>query len=267
MKAPGALKNWPEWGLGFVAEPRVVRRLEDGLTNHSYLLEENNTRWVLRLNADNSEQLDIDRRVEQRILAAAASVGLSPRRYYCSPESEILVSEYLPPWQPAALGKQELDLLAARMWMLHQLKASQVPAVDYVEYTERYVAQLKHEMAWTPDLASLRDSEIRHLEAFIAQRRTLPLARLTLCHHDPSPAHWRLQGQTLCLIDWEYAALRDPACDLALLVEGWRLSPQQITVLLAGYEGGVSLERLADARRVCQYVNRLWYALQRVKET
>lgn len=256
------LKHWREWGLDLAEEPVAVRALENGLTNRNFLLNSAGRKLVLRLNAANSVALGIDRMIEAKILAVTATVGLSPKRYYCDPEKGILVTDFLDAWQPQTLNSVHLKLLAKRLWQVHQLDVD-VPAVSYVDYTECYMEQLyRRQGGLTRQQEQWRATELPFVEVF-ESRAGLPAGiGPRLCHHDPSPSHWRLQDEQLCLIDWEYAALRDPACDLVLLARSWRFSPPQIEQLLYNYGPGVSKQRFAEAQRVCDYVDRLWFAIQ-----
>ncbi|WIO74878.1 phosphotransferase [Porticoccaceae bacterium LTM1] len=261
MNLQTALQSWPDWQLGFTEAPQLIEQLEGGLTNRTFLLGCAGRQWVLRINAVNSESLGIDRQLEQHVLGFTSKAGLSPRKYYCDPDWRFLVTEFLPAWCPQELGQSELKQLAERMRDLHHLPITGVPHVDYLEYTEAYVQRLRDQSRWPARLAEVREREVRHIEKFQSETAGNPSAQFGLCHHDPSPMHWRIQETGLCLIDWEYSAVRDPACDLALLIDSWRLSDEQQSMLLAEY-GDIAMQRVSDARRVCRYVNRLWFALQ-----
>ncbi len=255
-------ENWPEWGFDLVDRPVVIRQLDSGQTNNSFLLESGGRRLVLRLNAKNSTALGIDRSVEEKILAATSEAGLSPRQYYCNPQQGILVTDYLPPWRPGPLESMHLEQFAGLLRQIHELEAD-VPAVNYVAYTEQYVAQLQQKRGSLSKVQiELRDRELPFVTAFQSQLDSPSHAGPRLCHHDPTPEHWRQQNRQLCLIDWEYAALRDPACDLVLFAQGWRLSCEQEQQLLRYYGSGVSRQRFGEAKRVCEYVDRLWFEIQ-----
>ena len=261
MICTAAIEQWQSWGLSFTKTPEILGPLPGGLTNTSYLLQGADSRWVLRINADNSAQLGIDRDLESRILAITAEAGLSPKDYFCNLNDDYLVTRYLPGWQQP-INNATLAAIAQFMRQLHQLPADQIVAVDYLEYTESYVALLKQSGAWPDDLENERQQTLAHIRKF----NLSPLARACLCHHDPSPSHWRLQDGQPCLIDWEYAARRDPACDLALLVQSWRLSPAQVELLLHyyndGINSGIDQSRLAAADKICRYIERLWFAIK-----
>lgn len=261
MNLQVALQSWPDWGLGLTEPPHLVGPLQGGLTNQTFLLAASGGQWVLRVNATNGESLGIDRQLEQYILGITAKAGLSPQQFFCDSESGLLVTEFLPAWQPQEMGQSELKQLAERMRDLHQLPISDVPRIGYLEYTEAYVQRLREQSLWTAQLESIREQEILHIEKFQSDEPGHQQYTAGLCHHDPSPQHWRIQEAGLCLIDWEYSAVRDPACDLALLIDSWQLSKEQQLVLLASY-GDIAMQRVADARRVCRYVNHLWFALQ-----
>lgn len=61
---------------------------------------------------------------------------------------------------------------------------------------------------------------------------------LVPCHHDPWPENFLDTAAGLCLLDWEYSAMGDPAWDLADLVVEAALDPSAIDRFLTSYAGG-----------------------------
>lgn len=267
IDANRALRSWRQWSLQLTTEPVVVSALAGGQTNQTLLLDSNGRKLVLRINAANSERLGVDRQMEAAILQATAPVGLSPSVCHIDIEAGFLVTEFLPQWQPDREANSDwLAMLAERMFAIHQLEVP-VAAVDYVAYTEAYIDQLRElngrvnsggvNNGLSKQVSQLRDRELPFVERFQRQQ-----VKAKLCHHDPAPEHWRIQNGEPCLIDWEYAAKRDPACDLVLLCQSWQLNEAQQQQLLSAYGGGVSQQRFNEAIRVCRYIDKLWYEIQ-----
>ncbi len=117
-----------------------------------------------------------------------------------------------------------------------------------------------------PLLRSLRwptDAERREVEAVA---RALTDAPPALCHHDLRPANLRWTGDRIVFIDWEYAAMADPAFDL---VEARRTFGADYAVpLMEAYRraGGPGVPTEA-MERAAELLERHWYGLHRPETT
>jgi len=256
-----------QWQLWCDSEPELVRQLKGGLTNASYLIRAQDKEWVLRINAKNSADLDLNRQLESQILSLQGIDRLAPRLVYCDPGSNFMVMEYLPGkvWQSDAVHSQkDIADLAKLLKAIHQLATvdgvldCRQKAMNYWRHIDnsspiaRAIKKLQPTMAWHFDQASAQ-CEIVYL-----------------CHND------LLADNLICAddgglyaIDWEYAAMGDPYFDLAVIVEGHGLDAVQSQALLAAYIGDVAVEacinaqqRLFHSRVIYCYLALLWYVLQ-----
>ena len=234
---------------GFSAA-RVRRRLSDGPTNRSWLLENGGERFVLRLDKAEAARLGLDRRNEQRVCASVAAAGLAPRPVYFDPATGIYMRYWEPghSWSPDDLleptNLRSLARVLRRLHRLPQLGKRFNPAAAL----RRYAAQTGTAQA-----------------AALAERAGLLLAELDrdrpedcLCHNDlvsgnilsREVAH----GCDPWLIDWEYAALGDPLFDLAVVVQHHRLDPARQRLFLQAYrEGAVEAEDSERLQRQCDF--------------
>ena len=73
--------------------PKVVKQLEGGLTNISYLIEAGSERAVLRVNNPDASKLGVNRQTEITILKYLASKAWVPTVYFA--DQACLVSEYI----------------------------------------------------------------------------------------------------------------------------------------------------------------------------
>jgi len=261
------LAEWQQWGLGLTEAPRVLNELPGGLTNQSYLLQSGLKQWVLRCNAENSVDLGIDRQQENKILTLTARAKLSPFPTYTHTFYDYLVSPCLPQWQCAsesltsAGSDGDIESMANRVKKLHNLEVNDtdISTLNYVQHSQNYLHSINNRIGSLPsDIAQLQQVELPFVELFQNTMR-----QSVLCHNDLSPPHWRLQGDDLCLIDWEYASLGDAVFDLAVLIDTWQFNDSQIDCLLSCY-GGVDRGRFELAQRVNRYISKLWFCLQRL---
>jgi len=90
-----ALASIRDWGLADSRHPDDVVLLGHGLTNQSYLLRWPDRQLVLRLNASNSQQLGLDREMENTIHRSAAQHNLAPNIFYSDANWQFVVTDYI----------------------------------------------------------------------------------------------------------------------------------------------------------------------------
>lgn len=208
------------------SEARVLERLEGGLTSRSYVVDLGGERFVLRLDTPEAGRLGLNRRAERDVCEALANAGLGPRPLHFDAARGVYLRPYLPgrAWTPDDLRRQEnLDRLAVLLRRVHALPATGAP-FDPVGAAKRYADTLGTETA-----AGLVD------QVAAAYRRIEPGATV-LCHND-LVARNVLAGETVVLIDWEFAGMGDPIFDLAVVVQHHGLSDRLEEGFLTAYLG------------------------------
>lgn len=249
-----ALSAWPQWGEVIDEAPKLLRSLPGGLTNSSYLLQAGTQRLVLRLNADNTHCLGIDRAQEAAAWRAAAAAGLAPALVYVDPEYHYLVSDYLCsiPGTEAPAVEQVARLLK----QVHSLPVQGRP-LNIVERAQHYWRGLAGQQLpghWRRAQQRLND--------YFQRRAT---AELCFCHNDPVAQNLLPCSGRLYLIDWEYAAPGDPYFDLAAYAHSTALEPTEIKQLLNSYSDGVTeqeQQRYWQADFAYRYLEWLWLLVQ-----
>ena len=189
---------------------RVVQQLSDGPTNASLLLERHGERFVLRLDKPAARELGLNRENEQRVLTALVTAGLAPAALYCNVSEGVLLRPYLPgrTWTEKDLnGKNSLSELARLLRRLHAVAPTGI-RFDPHGAARRYARQLAttDAEAVVEQAGQLADELAHWPESAV------------LCHNDPV-CHNILQGESLALIDWEYAAVGDRYFDLAVVLQ------------------------------------------------
>lgn len=240
----------------------AYREIGGGLTNRSFLVRSGGAQFVLRLDAEHTAALGLDRRTELRILKNAAEASLAPEVRYADPEAGILLYEFLPGpvWDRASLDdSQKLGRLAGLLRQVHGLPASGV-ALDALAAALRYEAIASQETGFRADAA-------RCVE--IVRATPEPTARCC-CHNDAVASNiiGNATGYAqLKLLDWEYACDNDPYFDLASLIAYHDLGGKQSDRLLQCYSGArtsEARERLELQLRVYDALQTLWLAARYV---
>jgi thiamine kinase-like enzyme len=195
-----------------------IRRLRQGLVNDTYRVLRDGNAYALRTAVANTPDLGLDRRWEERVLEGADCAALAPALVYCHPERGILISRWVDgrSWSlEDTLRPANLTRMAELLQRIHALR---LPAptrvitpgqwVDYYSAAARVEAQAPGVRA-----AALRAMALERLGALAALPRVAPM----VCHSDLHTLNLIDRGDSLVLLDWEYAHAADPFWDLA----GW----------------------------------------------
>lgn len=257
------LGDWQYWNICTQAPAAdQAEPLPGGLTNQSFLLHLDGGDYVLRLEAGNSEALDIHRDVEYRIHQTAALAGLVPKILYRSRDNNrYWIREYLPGHllsidQLTAACLEEMVLLLKK---LHSLPVdNDIPRLSIADKAERYWQVILAAETEPGALATLKAD----LQNMLEQP---PGSRVCLCHLDPTLGNWVRTERGLQLLDWEYASLGHPLWDLAAICQDARLSDEQQEAMLKAY--GFSLRghkkrQWQQAKAQMNYLAALWYCAQ-----
>lgn len=239
-----ALSGWQGWDAPLATKPVVIEALSGGRTNCSFLVESGICRAVVRINAENSQSLGIDRQRESEIRAQLQSVGCVPRTLFSS--EEFLVSEYVSGrcWQSSDLKhKANLENISI---LLKKIQSVSLPEKiikrNYLAYCQNYIQQL-------PRLVQALEKpfidELLETAHAIDQGNWTPV----ISHHDLVPENIIESRDRLFLLDWEYAAYGHPAIDF-LRIHGDDYSESD----------GPSIKLLQ------QGMDRLWCLLQECRE-
>ena len=252
------LKDWQKWGL--CSQPPSINdclQISGGYTNTSFLLTTDASRLLIRLEAENSEALDLDRDAEYSIHCMVADAGLSSRVFYRSETKRYWVREYIEgkPLSGVTLSKHQLRKIADVLQKLHSLPVPEgVPVLNIREKANHYWQQL----ITAPENQSLQRFKTNLQEKLGAT----PKGALTLCHMDTVPANW-IEAEQLYLMDWEYAAAGHPCWDIAAFLQQVNISREDETYFLDSYfQDSPLMNDLPQARLQLDYLSALWFRLQ-----
>lgn len=232
-----------------------------GLTNRSFLLRHGGETAVLRLPGPGTERY-IDRWAELHNHAVAAALGIAPEIILA--DRDCLVTRYVEDARglmPESFGDPAvIDTVGRLLARLHRSGREFQGRMELFPKIDQYLV-----LADTEAPAALR--RLRELaEPARAALEAHPVSWVP-SHIDPSPANF-LQGRRgLFLIDWEYAAMCEPAWDLAGLAIEARLDATQQRRLLQAYDApnGESLAARVELFRVLLHlVAASWAAAQTV---
>lgn len=206
MTTPGLntiLEQYPSWNLGIRTQPKVLHSLTAGLTNTSYVIEADERKFKLRINAVNSVELGIDREREASILSCLGTLGVTPRQFYNAPEYLYSVFDFIDGkvWcaEDLALAHNK-DRLAQTITKYQNLNFDG-SARDYIQYLRNYEKQISIEKLEHNEWTRFQ----RFMQEMVDTRYSWP--RPVICHHDLIADNIIESNGRLYILDWEYAAL------------------------------------------------------------
>jgi thiamine kinase-like enzyme len=270
------LDDWPLWGLSKKPiENSQVAILEGGLTNTCYQLSLDSGEYIIRISADNTAALGIDRNIEKAIHQLVSSLNFTSAIRYCDDDHRYWIRDYIEGEvladNVAGMSHNTLSYMVEQLKALHQTPIEiELPVVNISEKADAY---------WTLLATQQPDNEILKMKPLMQVAMSEPPAgNFCLCHLDPVLANWLYTSEGLQLLDWEYAGFAHPLWDLAALFQGIKHS---IALLEKKSEKNnhseieqdlenqiLTLYGVSDLvawRRAClqmEYLSSLWYQAQ-----
>lgn len=212
-------------------ERPTITPLPGGLANHSFRLRDARQDLVLRLADAAGPSLGADRALESAMLRLAAAAGLAPPLVLAIPEEGLFVLQYVDGRTPNSGDMRDRPFLARIGAWLARLHAIPPPPLPPIDFGARAAAYLERLQAQESTALTAR------IARRLAKRRAMlsPATQLAACHHDLHRRNFVDTGQSLVVLDWEYAGPGDPAADLASCIRYHDLEPGEVDALLAGY--------------------------------
>jgi thiamine kinase-like enzyme len=240
----------------------AVVPLSGGITNRNYRVFTDAGSVVLRLGGEHTELLGIDRDCEHSCSSAAAACGVGARVIAYLPHVPALVTEFL----PGKVGEPEdarhpdtLRRMVAALRCYHDGPPGAGRFSPFATVRQYYSLAREHDVQFPPEM-SVALALLESVEATLGSGDPL-----CPCHNDLLPANFIDDGETVRIIDWEYAGMGDRFFDLGNLAVNHGFDEELEEQLLALYFGAVRPEhvlRLRLMRVASDLRESLWGYLQ-----
>lgn len=236
-----------------------LERLTDGLVHESYRATRDGRDYALRLPIADAGAIALDRAWEADLLQVAADARLAPMLRYDDALRGILLSDWVAghTWNHADVESDAgIEGIAGLLRRVHALPIPvPVHAMSPADWVRHYDAL---SVVLGPKLRSLAACRLQEWAA-------LPAAAEVICHGDLHALNLLQTGDSLVLLDWEYAHVSEPFWDLA----GWcangdlndRACGQLLDVYLEGPATTEQRRRLELLRWLYDYICLQWSAL------
>lgn len=218
-----------------------IHHLSTGLVNETYRVVRDGHAFALRVAASNPYELGLDRIWEARVLEHAGPAGLAPALEYCDPQRGLLIVRWVdgPVWNSLDVRRRSnISRMADLVRRIHALPIPKPPRlmspatwIDYYSTAASKAAGRQGGAAGQDGAAALHTAAALRLAALAA----LPSVDPVLCHSDLHALNLIDRGDSLVLLDWEYAHATDPLWDLASWSANNDFSDELMHDLLASY--------------------------------
>jgi len=207
--------------------------LTGGITNHNFLVEDKNRKYVVRLGHDIVEH-QVMRFNELNASRAAHRAGISPEVLHHEPG--IMVLEYI---KSRTLGSEDIRDRQTLERILPLIKTCHIKIPEFLRggCLVFWVFHVVRDYAWT-----LREGDSPHtgkLPDLIKAAGRLEKAagphEIVFGHNDLLAANFLDDGERLWLLDWDYAGFNSPLFDLGGLASNNEFDAAQETWLLETY--------------------------------
>ena len=236
-----------------LTELELRRPLGQSPTHGRWLVNSATGLLVISIARDLAIQLQLDSKLQYQLLDQLKPAGIAPEPVVFDEESGILVVRFVP-GEPLderpSIGKTELTAAANLLRKLHAADIAGLPSTLHMKDKIGVYAKL----VGTASAAALAEEAAAILELRNAADAT------ALCHNDVHPGNL-ICGESLRLIDWDYAALGDPYFDIAGFVASELLCSAQKEYFLNAYFGAnldCDHKRLEANHRLNEIVRQLW---------
>ena len=234
-----------------------------GLTNANYKVESPAGTFVVRIDALDSDALDIDRASELANCQAAAAAGVGAPFVAWLPSERVLVTRFLAGRTLTPEDLRRGDRLAEVAALLRRLHGACRfrGSFDMFRRQRDYQAAVLASGFALPDGYLRYEPHVHRIERAFAAHPVTPVA----CHNDLVAENLIDTPAGLRLIDYEYSGNNDPCSDLGDAWSESHLTVEQLEQLVGHYFGEPDPARVARARLwalMSKYGWTLWAALR-----
>jgi thiamine kinase-like enzyme len=212
------------------------RELSGGITNHNYICQVGNKKYVLRIPGSGTDVF-IDRDHERSSSIAAAEAGVSPAvRCVVEPEGAVVIDyidgEVLHP-DTVATDDAKIVKIVKTVKQVHA-KAVFEPETYIFDLIRKYTRMAKKENAFFPHDFNWMLSISDNIEKAMERNKLKPVA----CHNDLLPENFIIdENNKLWVLDWEYGGTNDPYFDLGDFAVEHPFTREQEELIIKTYCG------------------------------
>ena len=191
------------------SQVEVLKRLEGGMSNYTYVVKVNDQKKVVRIPGENAEKF-VDRHLELANIKLVEPLNITTKTEYFNVQNGIKISEYIEGNSMHFLKVFPYDQVAEILRTIHNsnLKAkNDYDPLKRLKIYERHCEELGY---------VLPDEYLRLKEIFLAYFDHFNKYPKVLTHGDSQPSNFILTyDNNVKVVDFEFAGMNDPFHDVA----------------------------------------------------
>jgi thiamine kinase-like enzyme len=232
------LTQLPGWNTA----ESVVAPLEGGITNQNYRVEVGAETFVLRIGGKGTHLLGIDRGHESICTAIAAQVGVGAEVIHFLPAEDVLVTRFIVGSILTPEAAAQPEMLARIVTSMQRYHSGPTFPGNFSPFA---TVRNYHRLALVqgvdfPDTLPRVFALMAQIEGALG-----PNQQIKPCHNDLLASNFIDDGQSIRILDWEYAGMGDLFFDLGNFAVNQSLHEEQCRLLLQLYFGEVRPADLA----------------------
>lgn len=219
---------------GFRDRDARVSPLSGGITNQNFRVDVDGESYVLRITSASTDHLGIRRDHERACMRIAAELGIGAEVICSIPERHVLVSRFVHGralTSDDARTPETLERIVESIKCYHEGPDFPGSFSAFETVRDYHRLALENGVSFPDELPEALDRMAR-IETALASRRTS-----SPCHNDLLAGNLIDDGETIRIIDWEYAAMGDPFFDLGNFAVNQALRDDESDLLLKLYFG------------------------------
>ena len=189
-------------------DARIVKRLEGGMSNYTYVVESKGKKHTYRVPGKFAERF-VDRDDEWYNIQQIAPLGLNNNTTYV----ELRTGEKLADYVEGTI-MSETDVVSYNAMSVAALKKLHQSGVQLKDYNA--FGRLADDERYCREMGFTHPDEYTTLRrALDKMRETHQQVKAVPCHCDYQPTNLVIDGDRLYVLDWEFAGMNDPFYDIA----------------------------------------------------
>lgn len=211
-----------------------IAPLKKGMTNRSFSFVANDTKYIMRIPGEGTEQL-INRSNEAKIYSLIRDFPYIEKVDYINPENGYKISEFI----EGSISCDASDRNQVRKCMkvlreLHSLQINSGVRFELFDHLEFYESLWGRQPSIFEDYAAVKN-QVYQLRSYVEKNKNSDV----ICHIDANADNFIFsedgRQSSIHLIDWEYAGQQDPLVDVAMFAIYAGYSKEQIDWVLGAY--------------------------------
>ncbi len=186
-------------------EVRIVHRLLGGMSNYTYVIEADGTKYTFRLPGEKAENF-VDRGIELKNIELVEPLGITNHTVYLDLVSGIKVAQYVEGVILSTLDRHNhLEAVSNTLKVIHRSGLKALNDYDMIGRLKKY-EKLNH--THNDNYFVLKDHWLKLYELY----KNDPLV---LCHGDAQPSNFIITDKRALVVDFEFTGNNDPYYDIA----------------------------------------------------